>query len=74
MKEEEGEGQREETAAPANIYGHQSSRVVLSALPVLAYYKNSSGRYSSERGHLGTSKLSKQRSMANKQQSQEGYS
>ena len=65
-KEEEGEGRREEIAAPLNIYGHQSSRVVLSALHVLAYYRNSSERYCfyshNTRGHLSMPKLSEQKS------------
>ena len=42
--EEGGRGWREETAAPANVCGQQPSRVVLGALPVLAYHKNSSER------------------------------
>lgn len=63
---EGGSGRRRETAAPGNICGRQPSRVVLGALPILAYYRNSSERccfYShNTRGHRGTPKLSNQRS------------
>lgn len=64
---EGGSGRRRETAAAlGNICGRQPSRVVLGALPILAYYRNSSERccfYShNTRGHRGTPKLSNQRS------------
>lgn len=38
---EGGSGRRGETVAPGNLCGRQPSRVVLGALPALAYYKNS---------------------------------